>query len=212
MKWKKDKQENIEIDDKNNIENSEDAQNMADSEIKEPENDKNESEIVVLKKDEYAALLEKAKQLDELKDTLMRKMADFENARKRLDREKKEFAKFATESLVKAFLPVIDNFDRAFAHSDSGSIDDIVSGINMIKKQIFDILASNGLERIDAEGKAFDPHLHEAMGTVPTDEYPADTVIEELQPGYSFKGRLLRPAWVRVAVENIENKDEAGDE
>lgn len=149
---------------------------------------------------ELSELRAKAKKLDELQDTFVRRVADFENAKKRLVREKEEFAKFANEKIIAAFLPVIDNLDRALSHATGADANDSVSsGVTLIKKQIMDILQAQGLEKLESVGKQFDPHIHEAMGTVASDEYPEDIVVEEIQVGYVFKEKLLRPSWVRVS-------------
>ena len=156
---------------------------------------------------ELNAFQAKANELDELKDTLLRKVADFENAKKRLHKEKEDFAKFANERIIASFLPVLDNLDRALAHTDSMStMEGLISGVNLIKKQIFDILKNNGLEKIDALGKHFDPHVHEAIGTVETTAHEPDTVVEEIQQGYVLKDKLIRPAWVRIAAGPQEEK------
>jgi len=149
---------------------------------------------------EFVALQAKAQKLDELQDTFVRRVADFENAKKRLVREKEDFAKFANERLIGAFLPVLDNLDRALHHGgNTETVDGVLSGVQLIKKQIVDILESNGLEKIESTGKPFDPHFHEAMGTVESAEHQDDSVFEEIQAGYMLKDKLLRPSWVRVA-------------
>ncbi len=160
---------------------------------------------------ELKELQTKANELDELKDTFLRKIADFENSKKRLNKEKEEFAKFANEKIISSFLPVLDNLDRALSHgSNSVTIESLASGVNLIKKQIVDILKDNGLNKIEALGKHFDPHFHEAVGKVETDEHPADMVIDEIQHGYLLKDKLLRPSWVRIAApkESVEKPSE----
>ncbi len=169
------------------------------AEIAEVEEESGNQEIVV-KKEEFDALVEKGDKLDQLQDDFVRKIADFENAKKRLEREKDDFVKFANEKLIGAFLPVIDNFERALLHAnDEASKDGFISGVELIKKQIFDILSSTGLEKIETAGKEFDPHFHEAMGTVETTEHEPDFIVEEIQAGYMLKEKLLRPSWVRIA-------------
>jgi len=150
--------------------------------------------------DELSALRTKAAKLDELQDTFVRRVADFENAKKRLGREKEDFAKFANERIIAAFLPVLDNLDRALLHgSNTETVEGVLSGVELVKKQIMDVLQANGLEKIESVGKPFDPHFHEALGTVISEEHPEDTVVEEIQIGYMLKDKLLRPSWVRVS-------------
>jgi len=135
----------------------------------------------------------------------LRKIADFENAKKRVVREKEEFAKFANEKIIAAFLPVLDNLERALSHTEnSDTVEALTSGIELIKKQIFTILKDHGLVKLDALGKHFDPHVHEAVGMVKTDEHEAGVVVDEVQCGYMLKDRLIRPVWVRVAESNEE--------
>jgi molecular chaperone GrpE len=170
---------------------------------------------VKIQEAELNELRAKAKKLDELQDTFVRRVADFENAKKRLVREKEEFAKFANEKIIAAFLPVIDNLDRALSHvGDSENNVSFTSGIALIKKQVMDILQAQGLEKIESVGKPFDPHVHEAMGTVASEEYPEDTVVEEIQVGYVYKEKLLRPSWVRVSAgaKSTDNADDAPED
>jgi len=168
---------------------------------------------VKISEQELHQLQAKAQELATVKDTLLRRMADFENAKKRLEREKDDYHKFANEKIIQAFLPVLDNLDRALAHrTNDVTADSLLAGIDLIKKQIDDILKSFGLRKVETVGKLFDPHMHEAMGTVSTDAYPPDSVVEEIQPGYFLKDKLLRPAWVRIAAggEKIENSSPEG--
>jgi len=169
-------------------------------ELAAPKETKKEKKIKVSER-ELKELEAKAHELDELKDTFLRKVADYENAKKRLHKEKEEFTKFANERIISSFLPVLDNLDRALAHgSNSVTTEALISGVDLIKKQIFDILKNNGLSKIEAVGQPFDPHLHEAIGKVETDEHHADTIIDEIQCGYVLKNKLLRPSWVRIAA------------
>lgn len=181
----------------------------------EKENKKNDAKSKKIKIDaeELESLKKQVSEFAELKDSMIRKVADFENAKKRLIKEKEDFAKFANEKIVSAFLPVLDNLDRALAHREATeSAESLMSGVELIRKQIFSILKDNGLEEVEAVGKEFDPHLHEALGMVKTSEHPSGYVVEQVQTGYKLKDRLLRPSWVRVAEETDEVKtDESVD-
>jgi molecular chaperone GrpE len=126
--------------------------------------------------------------------------ADFENARRRLEKEKEEFLKFANEALIAKLLPIVDNFRLAVnSMDDKHKMEDVATGIKLIEKQLEDTLKEFGLEPIDAVGKKFDPHLEEAVAHQETNEVEEDTVTEEIQRGYTLSGRLLRPAKVKVA-------------
>ena len=134
---------------------------------------------------------------DSLLDRLARAQAEFENARRRAAKEQQDFRDYAAADSVKALLPVIDSFERALqAKSDSG---DFRSGVELIYKQLQDALAKLGVRAIPAKGEPFDPHVHEAIEMVETSEAADHEVLEELQRGYKFKDRLLRPAMVKVA-------------
>jgi molecular chaperone GrpE len=138
----------------------------------------------------------------QLKDRVLRTLADFENYRKRADREKTDFFKYAVGGVLKDILPVLDNFDRALEHAEEG--DDFHRGVLMIYKQLFDVLQKHGLTPIEEEGVAFDPNIHEAVVREEDDSVPSHTVIAILQKGYFVHDRLLRPALVRVAVGGPE--------
>jgi molecular chaperone GrpE len=144
------------------------------------------------------AELQKVKaERDSLLDRLARTQAEFENARRRASKEQQEFRDYATADAIKTLLPVIDSFERALqVKSDSG---EFRSGVELIYKQLQDALAKLGVRPIPAKGQPFDPHYHEAIEIVETNETPDHVVLEELQRGYKFKDRLLRPAMVKVA-------------
>jgi molecular chaperone GrpE len=134
---------------------------------------------------------------DSLLDRLARTQAEFENARRRASKEQQDFRDYATADTVKALLPAIDSFERALQVKSESR--DFRSGVELIYKQLQDALAKLGVRPIPAKGEPFDPHYHEAIETVETSDAPDHTVMEELQRGYKFKDRLLRPAMVKVA-------------
>jgi molecular chaperone GrpE len=134
---------------------------------------------------------------DSLLDRLARAQAEFENARRRAAKEQQEFRDFATADSIKSLLPVIDSFERALqAKSGAG---DFRGGVELIYKQLQDALGKLGVRTIPAKGEQFDPRFHEAIEMVETTDAPDHEVLEELQRGYKFKERLLRPAMVKVA-------------
>lgn len=139
-----------------------------------------------------------AKHLAQMKEQLLRTQAEFDNFRKRTKREAQQLAETANKSLIESLLPALDNFERALANPGN-SLDGLLSGIQMVRKHLMDVLASSGLERIEATGMPFDPHVHEAVATGEAGEVPDNHVMEVMQPGYSLKGKLIRPAMVRVA-------------
>ncbi|HEX4076203.1 MAG TPA: nucleotide exchange factor GrpE [Candidatus Acidoferrales bacterium] len=135
----------------------------------------------------------------ELMDTLVRRQADFENYRKRVEKERNQERHRGAESLVENILPVLDAFDRALAGPADGANAEYRKGFELIRKQLWDALAKQGLKRVESVGQEFNPHFHHAIETVETSEYADGVVIGELQPGYLFHERVLRPAMVRVA-------------
>jgi molecular chaperone GrpE len=134
---------------------------------------------------------------DQLVDRLARLQAEFENARKRAEREKAEFRDFATGNVVEQFLPVVDNFELAL--KAAGTVEQMRHGVELIVKQMEEILRQMQVTPIAAVGEAFDPRVHEALGTVERDDLPDQHVAEEIRRGYRLRERLLRPAMVRVA-------------
>jgi molecular chaperone GrpE len=141
-----------------------------------------------------------AADLARLKDQLLRMAADFDNYRKRSRRDVQEAERRAQEDLVKALLPTFDNLERASAHTESAAdLKSLVDGLQMVQRQFKDTLAGLGIERVGEVGVPFDPAEHEAVQNVETAEFPAGAVARILQPGYRWKGRLVRPALVVVA-------------
>lgn len=152
-----------------------------------------ETELEVLSGERDRAVAAK----EEMRDRLLRKQAEFENYRKRTAREKEEILQFAAMEMVRLLLPVLDDFERALKAPAEG--EEYRKGIELIHKRFYDVLVQAGLRPIQAVGKRFDPHIHQAVDTV-KDEQADQTVVEEFQRGYEFKNRLLRPAMVKVAV------------
>ncbi len=135
----------------------------------------------------------------EMRLLAQRKQAEFENYRKRVERERAETIKYAAADLMMEILPVLDNLERAIAASQSGSEEKLLEGVEIIRKQFHDALTKQGLVEVDAIAAPFDPHVHEAVGRVETNEHPEGTVVEVLQKGYLYKDRLLRPSMVSVS-------------
>lgn len=134
----------------------------------------------------------------DLQDRLLRRQAEFENFRRRSEREKVEIREFAAMSAVDALLPILDDFERALSTECADG--EYAKGIELIYQRLRDGLLKLGLKPIEALGQAFDPYVHHAVETVATSDADDHSVIEELQKGYNFRGKLLRPAMVKVAV------------
>jgi len=138
--------------------------------------------------------------LEELRQTLLRRQADFDNYRKRIEKERFEDAKRATARVVEGLIPVVDGFEHALAAHREAEYENYRKGFELIYKQLLDHLAKLGVERLDPVGKPFDPHLHQAVDRAETKDLDDGTILQVFQPGYVFHGRVLRPAMVRVAV------------
>jgi len=161
--------------------------------------DEKKAEKITLPKAEYDLLLEQVKDLEALRDKLLRSAADYDNAKKRLAKERDEFVRFSQERLLRDLLPVLDNFERALAHADSVGGQGVGAGIRMIWKQLLEHLTAHGLKRFSSEGRPFDPHFHEALEET-EEEGPEGIVIKEILAGYLLHDRVLRPAKVKVRV------------
>jgi molecular chaperone GrpE len=156
-------------------------------------------EPAVLGSESSEELVRAQARIEELKELLLRKQAEFENYRKRMERERADYLRYAAFDVLKEVLPVLDNLERAVEASRSGTEEQLREGVEIIQKQFRDVLAKLGLSEVETEDKPFDPHVHEAVGRVETDELPEGQVVEVFQKGYHFKDRLLRPSMVSVA-------------
>jgi molecular chaperone GrpE len=144
-----------------------------------------------------AELQKTREERDQLLDRLARAQAEFENTRRRGQREQREYRDYALAGAIKELLPVLDSFDRALASPSGG--EEFRSGMALIDRSLHDALARLGVEEIAAQGEPFDPTVHEAIGVTDSEDVPDQHVLQVLQRGYKLKGRLLRPAMVRVA-------------
>lgn len=151
-------------------------------------------------------------EVSEWQDRFLRKAADLENYRKRAEKEKADLMTLAKSSVLIEFLPLADGCERALESFDasretSEALRQYREGIELLYKQLLDTLSRTGVVPIEAEGKPFDPHFHEAISREETAEHPDNTVLKELRRGYLFKGKLLRPAQVIVSVHPPPGKE-----
>ncbi len=135
----------------------------------------------------------------EVEDRLLRARAEFENARRRFAREREDYLQFAAMDLVREILPALDDFERALQTETADK--EYAKGVELIYQRLSDILKKMGLEPIETAGRLFDPNQHQAVQRVETDEAEDQTILDEFQKGYNFRGKLLRPAMVKVAVK-----------
>lgn len=176
------------------------------SEVGEADADENNVEELKAKKTEDDTVekgQEEAEQKEEdFKEKFYYLAAEFENARKRFDREREKFVKYGNERILKSLLDVVDNLDRTFSSikdDEDEKIKNIANGIGMVQEQFIKVLTDNGLEKIESLGKEFDPNFHEAMAQQPVEGKKDNEVVQVYQDGYMLNGRLLRAAKVIIA-------------
>ena len=169
------------------------------------ENNKTEEASVEVEKNEENVDMESEKlkqDLENLNNQYLRLAADFENYRKRQAQEREALLKYGAEECMKKVIEVVDNFDRALTMVEKiDNLEKMKETFYVLNKQLSDSLTKLGLEQIKSVGEIFDPNLHEAVMQTPSDEYPEDTIINELQKGYKLGEKVLRPAMVSVAVK-----------
>jgi molecular chaperone GrpE len=152
-------------------------------------------------------------ELVETKDRLIRLHADFENYRRRAQREREEAVRYGSQNLFKELLTTVDNLDRAIEHArkgDGADVEILLQGVELVQKGLVGLMSAHGVEEIEALGKPFDPALHEAMAQAPDVSQPPNTILEVLQKGYKLRDRLLRPA--RVVISRPPGANEEGSE
>jgi len=193
--------------------------NEVDAGIESLREDDSDKEVVELRDQlEQAQLL-----AQQNKEQYLRTLADMDNLRKRTQREKEDLSKFANENILREILPVIDNLERAIDHAEqTKSHEGLLEGVEMTLSQFNQLLEKFGVKPVDALGQLFDPAYHQAMGQLESEEYPVNTVVQQMQKGYELNQRLLRPSFVMLAKapvvvettvdELIENREEIDEE
>lgn len=177
------------------------AQNNKENNKKNQEQEQAEVKAITLAQVEYQKLKENADKAQEYWDKLLRLQADFENMRKRQEKEKQDFVKFANEGLILELLNILDDLERAvgLAESKHEDLPAFLKGVEMILAHLYETLKEQGLKPIEAQGKSFDPNFHEALMQVEDKDKPEHTVVEELQKGYLLNDRVIRTAKVKVS-------------
>jgi molecular chaperone GrpE len=166
---------------------------------------------VTLSREEFNALKEKAEQAKLYFDKLLRLQAEFDNAKKRLEKEKLEFIKFAEGSLMLELIPIMEDFERALESANKKhDIESLKKGIEIIVKHFKNLLTKKGLKEMEAIGKPFDPDLHEALLQEGSSEYPENTVLEEYQKGYFLGDMVLRHAKVKTSKQKTPKDEPTG--
>ena len=164
---------------------------------------KKQSKNVSISREEFDKLREDAQKADENWQQYLRQVADLENFRKRKEKERQEYIKYANESLIAEIIPIMDNFELAFSAAEKNpATHNFAVGVEMILGQMKELLKTYGAEEINPDGEKFDPNFHDAVERVESDEYECDMVVEVMKKGYMLNGRVLQPATVKVAVAN----------
>jgi len=160
-----------------------------------------EEKLITIKESEYLKIKEAAEKASESWDKFLRIQADFDNTRKRLEREKQDFIKFANESLILELLNILDDLERVvnLAESKNQDLPVFLKGVEMILAHLYEMLKEHGVKSIDAQGKLFDPNFHEALMQAENSDLPEHTVVEELQKGYLLNDRVIRTTKVKVS-------------
>lgn len=164
-----------------------------------PETKEQEAAEMLAKVVEKAAQFEQEAQKNH--DLYLRALAEMENYRKRAAKDKEEYTSFATVSILKKVLGIVDDLERATANADDEKkdYDSLKKGLDIINRNVAELLKGEGVQAIEAQGKPFDPQFHQPLMMEPSEEYPSHTVIEEFQRGYVYKGRVIRPSLVKVS-------------
>jgi molecular chaperone GrpE len=196
------------VNDKNNLNDEDDDRYVIEDTGDTVEDIEHEMEVAAQEAVDGPAAPAAAPAVDEFRDRYLRTLADFENFRKRSEREKNDFQRYALAGMVRDLLPVLDNFDRGLDHAEEG--DEFHKGMALIYKQLFDVLQRHGLKPITESGVRFDPNIHEGVVRVEDASVPSHTVVEVMQKGYFLHDRLIRPAMVKVAVGGPEETAPSG--
>lgn len=173
--------------------------------------------VIMLSAEEYEQLKNAKAESDEKQKQMLYKMAEYDNLKKRADREKKDFLKYANESLVKDLVPVLDSIDQAVGAAQEAKIETaegftaLREGVELIQKQLLGSLEKRGVSVIDTEGEIFDPQKHEAVSMAPSDNVPQNNIIQAFQKGYTLHDRVIRPSMVVVSNGNPVSTDNSSN-
>ena len=173
--------------------------------------------VIMLSAEEYEQLKSAKAESDEKQKQMLYKMAEYDNLKKRADREKKDFLKYANESLVKDLVPVLDSIDQAVGAAQEAEIETaegftaLREGVELIQKQLLGSLEKRGVSVIDTEGEIFDPQKHEAVSMAPSNNVPQNNIIQAFQKGYTLHDRVIRPSMVVVSNGNPVSTDNSSN-
>ncbi|MFH1395180.1 MAG: nucleotide exchange factor GrpE [Candidatus Omnitrophota bacterium] len=177
-------------------------------------NDKDEKRkkkgTVKISEEEFEALKQKSGERDDYYNKWLKVHAEYENTRRRMQKEKEDYLKFANESIIAQLFSIVDNFDMALAAMDKAEDKEaVMDGIKLVQKEFHKVLEDRGVKKIETDVKQFDPHFHEAVLAVETADHPDGMILEEMRAGYVLNDRLLRAAQVKVAKNTAEDVPDA---
>jgi len=165
---------------------------------------KEEGPVVEIGAEELEDLRKKAGERDEFSDKWLKVHADYENTRKRMEKQQNDYIKFANEEIIAKLFPIMDNFDMAFTAMEKAEDKAaLMEGVKLIQKEFHKVLEDHGVKKIETSGKQFDPHFHEAVSVIETSDRPDGEILEETRAGYTLNGRLLRAAQVIIAKNEV---------
>jgi len=177
-------------------------------ESQEEKNEGNDNQEEVKEEPNFNELEDKIKSLE---DTLLRKVAEFENYKRRTENDQLNLLKYSAESFILKILPVFDDLGRSVDHLEESSTDSLIEGLKLVYDKFTKILDDQGVKRLEVKGKEFDVEFHEALMQQPSNEVPANTVLSEVEPGYIYKDKVIKHAKVIVSQEFEEPKEKAND-
>jgi len=189
-------------------------ENKTDNNHKEEKKEHQQEKTVTLKEEEYLKLKEDASKAEQYWDRIIRMQADFENMRKRIEKEKQDFVRFANEGIIVELLNVMDDLERTveLAQTKHQDLAAFLKGVEMILAHLYEMLKEHGVKPIDAKGKIFDPNYHEALMQADDDKAAEHTILEELQKGYLLNDRVIRTAKVKVSKKTESREQRTQDE
>ena len=169
---------------------------------------KKKEKKIALSQEELVELIKKAGERDEYFNKSLMAHADLDNARKRFERERGGIVKFAAEQILLKMIPVAENLDRAVdSAANAKDADSILKGLQMIQAQLHDLLSVNGVSKIETKDQSFNPLFHEAVEVVESNDSPENTILGELQPGYTLNGKVIKHAFVKVSKKKEKEED-----
>lgn len=203
MKDNKNTEEETKVQEESKMEDNVQHEEIVEESVENSVEETQELEPVTLSGEEYAELKKKTESVDEANDKYVRMYAEFENAKKLWEKQKQDCLKFGAFNILKDFASILDDIEAATSTLDIKKHKEYAEGLNMVYSKIKDVLENQGLKEIEAQGKAFDPHFHEALMFEENNELDEHTVVGIIQKGYMYEDKVLRPVRVKVSKKPV---------